>query len=182
MTTISAQFTLSGDDYESYLRYFYGHTQTGRRHLRRLYALGVALFLLFVWREYDDPKFGIANPGYFVTYMVVSGALLGGGYWYTISRLWPAIAQAAVRLSPQKAMFTDTKISIEAAGMNVRTKKGEGRLDWHHVKEIADTHEALYLFMGGINAFILPKRGFDSPEDIEETLQRILAIIAPDES
>lgn len=181
MSAISAQFTLSGEDYEAYLRYFYGHTQTGRRHMRRLYALGVALFLLFVWWEYDDPKFGIAHPAYFVTYMIVSGILLGGGYWYAVSRLWPSIAQAAVRLSPQKAMFTDTQISIEKDGMQVRTKKGTGRLDWENVQEIAATDEALYLFMGGINAFILPKRGFDTPEDAEETLRRVLAVIAPEE-
>ena len=182
MTPIRAQFTLTGDDYECYLRYFYGHTRTGRRHMRRLYAIGVAAFLLFVWKEYDHPQFGIAHPMYFIAYLLISGVILGGGYWYAVNRLWPSIAQAAVRMSPQKGMFTATRLEIDAEGMDVQTDQGTGRLDWEHVAEVADTDEALYLFMGGINAFIIPKRGFDAPEDSQNVLQSVLDVIAPEEA
>jgi len=180
MSTITAHFTLTGEDYERYLRYFYAHTAAGRRQMRRLYAVGVALFLLFVGLEYDHPRFGIAQPAYFVAYMISSAALLGGGYWFIITRLWPTLAQAALRISPQKGMFTETTVEIDDDGMAVRTDQGVGRLDWERVLEIADTEEALYLFMGGINAFILPKRGFARDEDGEETLRRVLKVIAPE--
>ncbi len=174
---IGARFTLTGTDYEHYLRYFYAHTMTGRRHMRRLYAIGVAAFLLFVWREYDHPKFGIAHPAYFASYMIISGALLGGGYWYAVSRLWPSIAQAALRMSPQKGMFTETDIVIENEGMNVETHQGVGRLDWENVADVAETPDAIYLFMGGINAFIIPKRAFSSDADSALAFARVEAYL-----
>ncbi len=178
---ITARFTLTGTDYEQYLRYFYAHTMTGRRHMRRLYAIGVAAFLLFVWREYDHPKFGIAHPGYFAAYMVISGVLLGGGYWYGITRLWPSIAQAALRMSPQKGMFTETDIQLETDGMTVETHRGIGRLDWENVADIAETPEAIYLFMGGINAFIIPKRAFSSESDAALAVSRVEAFLELEE-
>lgn len=178
MSVLTVEFTLTGDDYERYLRYFYTHTAKGRKQMRKLYAVGVALFLLFVGMEYDHPRFGIANPVYFVAYMVISGGLLGGGYWFLINRLWPTIAQGAVRTSARKSMFTETRLCIEEDGMRVQTREGEGRLEWTHVVDIADTDEALYLFMGGINAFIIPKRGFESVQDSEEVLRRIRLKVA----
>lgn len=145
--------------------------------MRRLYAVGVAAFLLFVWREYDHPKFGIDHPAYFAAYMLISGCLLGGGYWYGVSRLWPSIAQAALRMSPQKGMFTETQVTLQCDGMNVETRQGVGRLDWENVADIAETPEALYLFMGGINAFIIPKRAFSSEEDVALAVARIDAYL-----
>ena len=149
---IGARFTLTGTDYEHYLRYFYAHTMTGRRHMRRLYAIGVAAFL-------------------------ISGALLGGGYWYAVSRLWPSIAQAALRMSPQKGMFTETDIVIENEGMDVETHQGVGRLDWENVADVAETPDAIYLFMGGINAFIIPKRAFSSDADSALAFARVEAYL-----
>ena len=180
MARLVAQFTLTGQDYETYLRFFYSHTKTGRRHMRRLYALGVLAFLCFVWREYDHPKFGIENPGFFAAYLIISGVLLGGGYWYVITRLWPSIAQAAVRMSPQKGMFTATRIEVEEKGLTVTTDQGEGWLDWENVEHFANTSEAIYLFMGGINAFIIPKRGFSENGDDEIALQQISKALRPE--
>lgn len=160
MPDINAQFTLTGDDYEAYLRYFYGHTRTGRRHMRRLYAMGVALFLLYVGMEYDHPKFGVAHPAYFAANMLISVALLGGAYWFCITRLWPSIAQATVLMSAQKSMFVETAIVLEDTGLSVRTPAGEGRLAWEHVVEAGEDEGYMYLFTGGINAFIIPKRAF----------------------
>tara|TARA_R110001592_G_scaffold82636_6_gene244696 strand:- start:411 stop:965 length:555 start_codon:yes stop_codon:yes gene_type:complete len=182
MADITARFTLTGEDYEGYLRYFYAHTLAGRRHMRRLYAIGIAAFLLFVWKEYDHPKFGISHPGYFAAYLAISGALLGVGYWYAITRLWPFIAQSAVRMSGQKGMFTETTLTIGVHSMEVATSQGVGTLPWTSVEEVADTDEALYLFMGGINAFILPKRGFATAAEGESTLACILNAISTEES
>lgn len=157
----TARFKLTGEDYEAYLRYFYRHTRAGRRHMRRLYAIGVALFLLFVGLEYDHPKFGIAHPAYFAAYLMLSAALMGGAYWYCITRLWPMIAQGAVKRSPQKGMFTDTTITVKEEHLAIKTPKGEGNLDWGHVNEVAENEGYIFLFTGGINAFIIPKRGFE---------------------
>jgi hypothetical protein len=158
----TAQFTLTGDDYEAYLRYFYRHTRAGRRHMRRLYLLGVGLFLLYAGMEYDHPKFGIAHPAYFASYLMISAALLGGAYYYCITRLWPHLAQGAVKRSPQKGMFTDTTITVKAEHLAVKTPMGEGSLEWTHVNEVAENADYIFLFTGGLNAFIIPKRGFEN--------------------
>lgn len=165
MPELTAQFTLTGEDYEAYLRYFYQHTRAGRRHMRRLYALGVALFLLFVGLEYDHPKFGVHHPAYFAAYLMISAALLGGAYWYCITRLLPAIAQGAAKRSPQKGMFTETTITVREEHLGIKTLRGEGKLAWDHVTEVAEGEGFIYLFTGGINAVIIPKRGFGSEDD-----------------
>lgn len=179
MPELSARFTLTGEDYEAYLRYFYQHTRAGRRHTKRLYAFGVALFLLFVGLEYDHPKFGVGNPAYFAAYLMISAALLGGAYWYCITRLWPVIAQGAVKRSPQKGMFTDTTITVREDGLAIRTPMGEGRLDWGHVNEVAENDHYLLLFTGGINAFIIPKRGFESATAADAALAAIREYARP---
>ena len=169
----TARFTLTGEDYEAYLRYFYQHTRAGRRHTKRLYAFGVALFLLFVGFEYDHPKFGVSNPAYFAAYLMISAALLGGAYWYCIKRLWPVIAQGAVKRSPQKGMFTDTTVTVREDGLAIKTPMGEGRLDWGHVNEVTENEGYIFLFTGGINAFIIPKRGFGHLEDAAAAVSAI---------
>ncbi|MCF6286438.1 MAG: YcxB family protein [Candidatus Hydrogenedentes bacterium] len=178
MPDITATFTLTGEDYEYYLRYYYAYTKRGRRQMRRLYAVGVVIFLFFVVLKYDHPRFGIAHPGYFATYLAISAVLLGGGYWYLITRLWPAFAQTAVRRTAQKGMFSESSLTIGENDLIVRTAEGEGRLSWDSVSEVADTDDALYLFMGGINAFIIPKRAFLNAEDAEEALRRITAAMS----
>jgi len=162
MPELTARFTLTGEDYEAYLRHYHQHTRAGRRHMRRLYAFGVALFLLFVGLEYDHPKFGVGNPAYFAAYLMISAALLGGAYWYCITRLWPVIAQGAVKRSPQKGMFTDTTITVREDGLAIRTPMGEGSLNWDHVRDVAENEGYILLFTGGINAFIIPRRGFEN--------------------
>lgn len=180
MPNHAAEFTLTGDDYEAYLRYFYQHTRQGRRHMRRLYAFGVALFLLFVGLEYDHPKFGIAHPAYFVAYLMISAALLGGAYWYCITRLWPMLAQGAVKRSQQKGMFTETRIDVQEQGLAIRTPMGEGSLQWAHVNEVAENDGYIFLFTGGINAFIIPKRGFDGEGAAEAAVAAIQEYCAHD--
>jgi len=180
MSELSAHFTLTGDDYESYLHYFYQHTRQGRRHMRRLYAFGVALFLLFVGFEYDHPKFGIEHPAYFAAYLMISGALLGGAYWYCIKRLWPVLAQGAVKRSPQKGMFTKTSIVVKEEGLAIQTPMGEGSLDWAHVNEVAENEDFIFLFTGGINAFIIPKRGFETGENAARAVEAMRDYCASD--
>lgn len=175
MPELTARFTLTGEDYEAYLRHFYRHTRAGRRHVRRLYLLGVALFLFFVGLEYDHPKFGVQHPAYFTAYLMISAALLGGAYWYCIHRIWPTIAQGAIKRSPQKGMFTDTTITVKNEHLAIKTPMGEGSLAWNHVVEVAETDEFILLFTGGINAFIIPKRGFDSPEEARDAAEAIRA-------
>jgi hypothetical protein len=177
VSDITAKFTLSGEDYECYLRYYYAHTWRGRRQMKRLYAIGVVSFLLYVVLSHDHPKFGTTRPGYFAAYVAISAALLGGGYWYLITRLWPAFAQAAMRRM-QKGMFSETSLAIGENGLTVKTADGEGRLPWDSVAEVVDTDDALYLFMGGINAFIIPKRAFLNDEDADEALLRITAAMS----
>ena len=177
MPELTARFTLTGDDYEAYLHHFYRHTRAGRRHMRRLYAVGWALFLLFVGMEYDHPKFGAAHPAYFAAYLILSAALMGGAYWYVIKRLWPSIAQGAVRRSRQKGMFTDTAVTVREEGLAIKTPMGEGSLDWTHVTEVAENDRYILLFTGGVNAFIIPRRGFADEKSAEAAAAAIRGLV-----
>lgn len=141
--------------------------------MRRLYFLGIALFLLYAGMEYDHPKFGIAHPAYFLSYLMLSAALLGGVYYYCITQVWPRIAQGAIKRSPQKGMFTDTTITVKPEHLAIKTPKGEGTLDWGHVREVAESEGYIFLFTGGVNAFIIPKRGFVDDDACESALEAI---------
>jgi len=160
MPEITARFTLTGEDYEAYLRYYYAQTKKGRRQMRRMYFVGLILYVWFMVMEYDHPKFGIAQPGYYAAYAVITAGLLGGGFWYFLNRIWPMLAQGAVKRSPQKGMFTDTTIALREDALYVKTNEGEGRMAWKSVERVEEDEDYIYLFMGGLNAFIIPKRGF----------------------
>lgn len=161
MPDITAQFTLTGDDYEAYLRYYYAHTKKGQRQMRRMYYVGLILYVWFMVMEYDHPKFGIAHPGAYAAYAAITAGLMGGGFWYFLKRIWPLLAQGAVRHSGQKGMFTDTDITLREDALHVRTREGAGRLAWNSVERVEEDDVNIYLFMGGQNAFIIPKRGFE---------------------
>lgn len=161
MAEFTAKFTLTGEDYEAYLRYYYTHTKKGRRQMRRMYFVGLILYLWFMVMEYDHPKFGIAQPGYYAAYALITAGLLGGGFWYLLNRVWPSLAQGAVKRSAQKGMFTDTAITLREDALYVKTSEGEGRMPWNSVDRAEEDEGYIYLFMGGLNAFIIPKRGFE---------------------
>ncbi len=161
MPEITARFTLTGEDYEAYLRYYYARTKKGRRQMRRMYFVGLILYVWFMVMEYDHPKFGISQPGYYAAYAVITAGLLGGGFWYFLNRIWPTLAQGAVKRSAQKGMFADTTITLRKDALFVQTSEGEGRMAWKSVERVEDDEGYIYLFMGGLNAFILPKRGFE---------------------
>lgn len=161
MPDITAQFTLTGEDYEAYLRYYYTHTKKGRRQMRRMYFVGMIAYVWFMVLEYDHPKFGIAQPGSYAAYAVIMALLIGGGLWVVLRRLLPALAQGAVRHSGRKGMFTETDIAMRDDGMRVRTSEGEGRIAWDKVERAEENEGYIFLFMGGPNAFIIPKRAFD---------------------
>lgn len=172
MPDITAQFTLTGDDYEAYLRYYYTHTIKGRRQMRRMYYVGLLLYVWFMVMEYDHPKFGIAQPGYYGAYAAITAILLGGGFWYFLNRIWPTLAQSAVKHSPQKGMFTETLITMRSDGLYVKTSEGEGKMAWKSVERAEEDEKYIYLFMGGLNAFIIPKRGFEG-ESLESATKQI---------
>lgn len=161
MSDITAHFTLTGEDYEAYLRYYYAHTKRGRRQMRRMYIVILILYLAFMALEIRHPKFGIANPGYFAAYAIITAGLMGSGFWYFLHRVWPAFAQSAVRRSAQKGMFTETEIRLGTDAVCVKTSEGEGRMAWDAVERVEADEKYIYLFTGGLNAFIIPKRGFD---------------------
>ena len=161
MPDITARFTLTGEDYEAYLRYYYAHTKKGRRQMRRMYVVGLILYMWFMVMEYDHPKFGIGQPGYYGAYAAITAGLMGGGFWFFLHRIWPALAQGAVRRSPQKGMFAETAITLRNDALLVKTSEGEGRLAWDSVERAEEDEGYIYLFMGGLNAFIIPKRGFE---------------------
>lgn len=161
MPEITARFTLTGEDYEAYLRYFYAHTKKGRHQMRRMYFVGLILYVWFMVMEYDHPKFGISQPGYYAAYAVITAGLLGGGFWFFLNRVWPSLAQGAVKRSAQKGMFTETFITLKDDALYVKTKDGEGRMAWKSVERAEEDEGYIYLFMGGLNAFIIPKRGFE---------------------
>jgi hypothetical protein len=161
MPEITAQFTLTGEDYEAYLRYYYAQTKKGRRQMRRMYLVGLILYVWFMVMEYDHPNFGIGQPGYYAAYAVITAGLLGGGFWFFLNRIWPTLAQGAVKRSPQRGMFTETSLTFREDALYVKTSEGEGRMAWKGVERAEEDEGYIYLFMGGLNAFIIPKRGFE---------------------
>jgi hypothetical protein len=70
-------------------------------------------------------------------------------------------------------MFTETSLTFREDALYVKTSEGEGRMAWKGVERAEEDEGYIYLFMGGLNAFIIPKRGFEGNVAAEAVMEQI---------
>ncbi len=161
---------LTPEDYVAFSAWYHRRTPEGRKKMRKLYALGVLLFVAFAWSEMYDPKNGIMHRERYAVYMAISAVVIGGGYSFFLWYIRPTLQRMSLRFGDRKQLLDPVSYSFAREGVIIRNQHGTGRLAWSGVKEIARTPKHLFLWLGGASAFILP---VNQLADVAETERRI---------
>lgn len=125
----------------------------------------------------------------------VFSALLGALYWpgwssvqrviffVVLSLVWlvayPFYYQWAVKRnarkmyseSASKGLLGEHTMVIDAEGVSERSAVGESKIAWSGIERIEDDGKSIYLYIGPVQAYVIPKRAFRTREDEEAFLQ-----------
>ncbi|MCC6144246.1 MAG: YcxB family protein [Candidatus Hydrogenedentes bacterium] len=161
------EFTVTQDDFLAYSQWHYRRSAEGRYTMRRLYIIGVIIFIAFGVMEYDNPDYGAGNPTRYALYLgITAGALIivYGGYLRLIR---PMLLRSLSNTGRFKEMLGATAMSFDARRISVENPHGRGRTEWRSIQQIAETKDHVFLVFGPMQAFVLPKRAFPSPEEAD---------------
>ena len=159
-------FQITPEDYVAFTKYHFTKTPRGRRSQRRLYMLGLALYLAFAGAEYDHPQYGWnVDPGKYVLYLAVSAVMLGGVYAGFLWYIRPTLARTLVQQGDRRRMLQRTQMTLHDAGMSIVTEEGQGEVTWAKLQDVAQTEDHIFLLFPGLSAIIVPKSCFASAED-----------------
>lgn len=117
-----------------------------------------------------------APPG-IVLGVVVGGLLLAVAY--------PVIYFLAIRLQlrgqikERAGPFGRTTLALTDEGVRVRSPAAETAARWETMKEAVEDGDHTYIFLTGLAAVIIPRRGFERAEDYEAVRDFALAKLGP---
>ena len=70
-----------------------------------------------------------------------------------------------------KGVLGKHSIAIRADGVTERSAVGESRTGWEGIERIAADGQYVYLYIGPLQAHVIPKRAFQNDEEVEAFLQ-----------
>jgi hypothetical protein len=142
---------------------------TYRRAIRNNRIFGIALlFIIFsgcfiISLQYVPPWIGVAISLFSFSVAVVFSESVNS---IVIRRRLRKMALES--LTPQ--ILAPCTYNFTPEGFTWENPYARGESTWKTVDEVVETEDCLYLFEGKLTAHIFPKRGFESPERIQEFL------------
>ena len=73
--------------------------------------------------------------------------------------------------SQGKGILGEHTILIDPEGVTERSVVGESRTAWSGVERVDDDNQNIYLFVGPVQAHVIPKRAFENSDDADAFLQ-----------
>lgn len=170
------QFTvqLSKDDYIQYLEYFFKHSKEGRRRTRRLYLLGFGVFLLYAGIMRNHELYGVQNMNTYLGHLATTFIVAGVVFALIIKIVRPSLARMSLKTGAGKALLNPVTYHFDEEAIELHNQEGRGRIHLTALKGTEDTEEYIYIHLGGLSAFVLPKAQLN-----QEDTQAILELLNP---
>jgi hypothetical protein len=148
------------------------HARTSKLSKRRLLStqiMGVfsTIILSMVWPGWDN----VDRIVFFV--LIALLWLVGYPFYYR----W-AIKRNIQKIYSQtesRNVIGEHTIAIEPEYVTERSPVGESRTAWSGIEKIQSDEQYIYIYVGPLNAFVIPKRAFKSGEESEAFLQQAQA-------
>jgi len=155
-------------DLEDIAAFSVHHARTSkpsRRRVRFSQAFGIfsAFVLVMVWRNWSD----VARVVFFIVFCLLW--LIG----YPVFYRW-AIKRNVRKMyseSQSKGLLGEHTTIIDADGVREKSEVAESRMAWSGIERIEDDGHSVYLYIGPLQAYIIPKRAFRTRDDEETLLQ-----------
>jgi len=158
---VAVQVALEEEDHTAFLDYYLAHHPRGRRIRPNAWIFAIVAILFYLSIQWRDPGRNPDELAPFVIGAFISGGLLLGAF-VVLLRFGPGLLmQAAVRLGPRKHTLEETLFAFDREGIRIESAAGRGKLAWNNVEGIGETERHLFILLGGLNAFIVPKRVFE---------------------
>jgi len=140
-----------------------------RRRVRITQASGIlsSLVLVIVW-----PNWSVVER---VVFFIVSCLLMLIAY--------PAYYKWAIKRNA-RSIYSGTEsngilgahtIIVDAEAVTERSAVGESRIAWSGLERIEDDGDYIYLYIGPLQAYVIPKRAFRTADDQEAFMQLVHA-------
>ena len=172
-TPINISVQLTEDDYITYINYFFNVSKEGRRRTRRLYMLGFGAFLIYAGLMRNHELYGMQNMQTYVTHIALALILFAGFFWAVINLVRPSLARLSLKTGAAKALLLPVTYTFDDEAIELQNKEGKGRIVLNAIRGYEDHNDYIYIHLGGMSAFVLPKTQLD-----DEAMQSILDCLA----
>ena len=157
-------YDLTEHDFMAYARYHFRYSADARASRNRLLFFGTIALAVFAYGIKDDPNFGLARPAMYALRLVLTVTVFGGLYGIYFFLVRPNVMRGWLKTAMRK-MLGKTTLELRDDGIHVNKADGKGRLKWSELREIVETSEYLYLIMGPLRAFVIPRRAFADAQE-----------------
>lgn len=74
-----------------------------------------------------------------------------------------------------KASLEKQKLTLSSDGVSERSALGETKVGWSSIEKVVQVKKHIFLYIGSVNAFVIPKRAFLSDESLQEFLDYVVS-------
>jgi hypothetical protein len=156
---VQVTYRLEEEDYRALAHYLLHHTPRGRLILRR--GLIWALILSFI----------AGTLIYSVRPDLILSVLFGACsfvFMMILRRRTALIHEiriyGSIRPQDDRRMNEPGTLALTPEHLEAHYGKGEGKFPWRSVSQIGHDENHIFIILGRVNAFAVPKRDFESPE------------------
>ena len=164
-------FERTQEDLIEFNLFHISHSPTIRRQvLLTQIVMGVLIFVgstsaIFL-------RLGYLSLSIFIFVAVVS--ILGSFvYPYIYRRSAISQAQKLLKEGSNKSLLGYHEISLSSDGIIAKTLAGESKLNWASVEKVIENDKYIFIYIGAINAVVVPKNAFASNHQQKEFLDFI---------
>jgi hypothetical protein len=174
--SLKVEFNLTKDDYIAFNMYYLENSATIKRTLfiHRYFVSLVFLVLPFLLAAVSDVPFMIWLVLYGLAFIL--WIIFYPRYFMSITK------KRIIKMIDEgknSHMFGFRSITLTETGVEETKEHGESKTAWSSIEKVEELQDYLYIFVGSLNAYIVPDRAFDNDEQKNEFLQILRGNIAP---
>ncbi|MFT3911882.1 MAG: YcxB family protein [Ferruginibacter sp.] len=176
---LSLKYSITKEDYINYYTYILWDAPENKKKRIRYYARQIIPILLFLLAFYYTGLFD-RNRNFI---LLIAGALLATSLLSLLGVRSNMMKQAQrVADNPENSsIFSDMTVTVSEAGIIAKSESVETKYQWTSIIKKLESKNYYFLFINGIQAIIIPKRIFNSPEEkaqFEKALAQYLSFDA----
>lgn len=165
------EFERTQEDFLEFNLFHISHSPTIRRQvLLNQVAMGVLIFVgsiggIFLSVGYLPTSIYIVAP--------VVSILASFAYPYIYRRSVIRQAQKLLKEGSNKSLLGHHEISLSSDGIFYKSLAGETKLNWQSVEKVLQNDKYIFMYIGAINALVVPKSAFASSHQQKEFLDYV---------
>ena len=166
MYELKKQISVTAKDY-ALLRRTHNTTKTKWTRLKPLFIwLFILLITLLIRNAIDPSTLKYDSVAFHIFLFIFIFALMAAGVWGLYFLLKFIGCLFSKLLHRGLVVFKEAEIRINNIGIEIKNEQQRFFVVWDQVERINESEEAFYFYHTPIRAIILPKRYFDSLEEI----------------